>query len=107
MAGKKMKDQTLVQLDPQAGEMDQSTMSRNRESRNRDTTGQLRSRIKSRIEKRLGERIRNLRVVIKGQTICLTGRCSTYYSKQLAQHAALGVIEDQQLENAIEVRLPH
>jgi hypothetical protein len=27
----------------------------------------------------------------------------TYYTKQIAQHAALGVLEDEHLENAIVV----
>jgi len=36
----------------------------------------------------------------------LEGECSTYYSKQLAQHAALGVLEDEPLENTIVVVVP-
>ena len=63
----------------------------------------LAARIGERIRKRLGPRIRELAVVVDNKSIVLTGRCSTYYSKQLAQHAALGVIEDETLENNIEV----
>lgn len=66
----------------------------------------LESRIHERIEKRLGPRIHDLRVTRSGKTILIEGRCATYYSKQLAQHAALGVIEDEQLDNAIVVSLP-
>ena len=39
--------------------------------------------------------------------IRITGECSTYYSKQLAQHAVLGVVEDEVIENRIEVCVPH
>ena len=59
--------------------------------------------IRQRIESRLGGRVRGLSVVVEGNDVVLCGRCSTYYSKQLAQHAALGVIEDEQLENSIVV----
>jgi hypothetical protein len=59
--------------------------------------------IRQRIETRLAGRIRDLSVRVKDDTIVLEGRCATYYTKQLAQHAALGVIEFEQLENAIVV----
>jgi hypothetical protein len=42
-------------------------------------------------------------VRVLGNTIVLEGKCATYYTKQLAQHAALGVLDDEQLENAIVV----
>jgi hypothetical protein len=44
-------------------------------------------------------------VRIKGDTIVLEGSCATYYTKQLAQHAALGVLEEEHLENAIVVAI--
>ncbi len=68
---------------------------------------QLAIAIHQRIESRLGGRVRNLSVrPVNDSTIVLEGQCSTYYTKQLAQHAALGILEDEQLENAIEVRVP-
>jgi hypothetical protein len=67
---------------------------------------QLAITIRQRIESRLGGRVRELFVRIKGDTILLEGKCSTYYTKQLAQHAALGVLEDEHLENAILVEVP-
>jgi hypothetical protein len=67
---------------------------------------QLAITIRQRIESRLGRRVRELFVRIKGDTIVLEGKCSTYYTKQLAQHAALGVLEDEHLENAILVEVP-
>lgn len=66
-------------------------------------TALLEEKIRSRIEHRLGGRVRELSVSVTGKSIKLGGRCSTYYSKQLAQHAALGVIEDEQLANEILV----
>lgn len=59
--------------------------------------------IRQRIESRLVGRVRDLAVRFAGNTVVLEGKCSTYYSKQLAQHAALGVLEHEQLENAIVV----
>lgn len=59
-----------------------------------------------RIANRLGHRVRNLVVAVDQGVIHLAGQCSTYYSKQLAQHAVLGVVEDETINNAIEVALP-
>jgi hypothetical protein len=61
--------------------------------------------IRQRIESRLGGRVRDLAIRVRGETIVLEGTCATYYTKQLAQHAALGVLEDEQLENAIVVTM--
>jgi osmotically-inducible protein OsmY len=62
--------------------------------------------IQQRIESRLQGRVRNLRVRASGDLVILDGQCATYYTKQLAQHAAMGVLEDEQLENAIVVSVP-
>jgi len=62
--------------------------------------------IQQRIESRLQSRVRNLRVRAYGDLVVLDGQCATYYTKQLAQHAAMGVLEDEQLENAIVVSVP-
>ena len=61
--------------------------------------------IRQRIESRLGDRVRELAIIVNGNTVVLEGRCATYYTKQLAQHAALGVLEDEQLDNAIVVTM--
>ena len=61
--------------------------------------------IQQRIEARLPGRVRNLAVQIGADFVVLEGECSTYYTKQLAQHAALGVLEDEHLENAIVVTI--
>jgi hypothetical protein len=67
---------------------------------------QLAIAIRQRIESRLAGRVRELSVRIIGNKIVLEGKCSTYYTKQLAQHAVLGVLEDEQLDNAIVVEVP-
>jgi hypothetical protein len=59
--------------------------------------------IRQRIHKRLPGRIHDLVVRLNGNTVVLEGRCATYYSKQLAQTAALGALEDEHLENSIVV----
>ncbi|MEX2170368.1 MAG: hypothetical protein WD851_13725 [Pirellulales bacterium] len=66
----------------------------------------LAHRIRERIHLRLRGRIHDLVVQVDAKQVTLNGRCATYYSKQLAQHAALGVLEDEHLENAIVVALP-
>jgi hypothetical protein len=66
---------------------------------------QLAVAIRQRIESRLGGRVHELAIRIRGNTIVLEGRCATFYTKQLAQHAALGVLEEEQLENAITVTM--
>lgn len=63
--------------------------------------------IMQRIESRLPGRVRDLSVRIEDEKIVLEGCCATYYSKQLAQHAALGVLEDEQLQNSIVVKIGH
>ncbi len=64
---------------------------------------QVSHEIESRIRQRLGGRIRDLHVACDGEIVTLRGKCQTYHSKQLAQHAALGVMEDEVLHNVIEV----
>jgi len=59
--------------------------------------------IKKRIVGRLPGRVRNLNVRAYTALVILEGECATFYTKQLAQHAAMGVLEDEQLENAIVV----
>ncbi|TWT86256.1 hypothetical protein Mal64_37960 [Pseudobythopirellula maris] len=65
----------------------------------------LSERIQQRIAKRLGCRIRQLVVKQRGKSVRIEGECSTYYTKQLAQHAALGAIDDENLVNALEVAI--
>ena len=61
--------------------------------------------IEQRIESRVRGRVRNLTVRVFEGLVILEGQCATYYTKQLAQHAALGVLEEEHLENAILVQV--
>lgn len=53
--------------------------------------------------RRLGNRIRDLRVLVQSEGIVLQGRSSTYYAKQLAQHAAMEMSQYPIAANEIEV----
>jgi hypothetical protein len=68
-----------------------------------DREARLVAAITQRIESRLPGRVRNLHVRVTSEGVVIEGFCATYYTKQLAQHAALGVLEDEHLENAIVV----
>jgi osmotically-inducible protein OsmY len=59
--------------------------------------------IQQRIETRLFGRVKNLHVRAFDGVVVLEGQCATYYTKQLAQHTAMGVLEDEHLENSIVV----
>jgi hypothetical protein len=61
--------------------------------------------IQQRIESRLLGRVRNLLVRVFDGVVVLEGQCATYYTKQLAQHTAMGILDDQHLENSIVVRV--
>lgn len=54
--------------------------------------------------RRLGNRIRDLRVVRRDGGLVLYGRTATYHAKQLAQHAAMEMSTLPILANEIEVR---
>ena len=66
---------------------------------------QLAASIVTRIEERLPGRVRDLHVSATENAVILSGECSTFYTKQLAQHAAMGVLEYEQLINNIAVRV--
>jgi hypothetical protein len=61
-------------------------------------------RLEGLMQRRLGNRIRDLRVVIRPEGVILQGRTATYHAKQLAQHAAMDLGKLPILANAIEVR---
>ena len=50
-----------------------------------------------------GGGVRDLHVEVNREGVLLFGRCETYYTKQKAQHAAMGVPGGGQLTNRIEV----
>jgi uncharacterized protein YcaQ len=60
--------------------------------------------LESLIERRLGNQVRDLRVVARPTGLILQGRTATYHAKQLAQHAAMDLATVPILSNEIEVR---
>ncbi len=59
--------------------------------------------LESRMQRRLGSRVRNLRVLRLPAGLVIQGRAVTYYAKQLATHAAMELDETPILANEIEV----
>ncbi|HET6423132.1 MAG TPA: hypothetical protein VFG20_05575 [Planctomycetaceae bacterium] len=61
-------------------------------------------RVEQTVLARTGGRIRGLRVQLAGDRLVITGRTSTYYSKQLATHAAIDAAETTfPVQNEVEV----
>lgn len=60
-------------------------------------------RLEGLLQRRLGNRIRDLRVQILPEGLLLQGRTGTYHAKQLAQHAAMEMSSLPILANDIEV----
>ena len=54
--------------------------------------------------RRLGGRVRDLRILFRHNGLILQGRSGTYHAKQLAQHAAMELTGLPVLANDIEVR---
>ncbi len=55
------------------------------------------------VQRRLGARVRKLRVIVRHDGVILQGLASTYYAKQLAQHAAMDLADLPIVANEIEV----
>lgn len=55
------------------------------------------------LTRRLGSRIRDLRVIVLPHGLILQGRTATYHAKQLAQHTAMELAAMPILANEIEV----
>ena len=60
-------------------------------------------RLESMLVRRLGNRVRDLRVVVLPNGLILQGRSATYHAKQIAQHAAMELADLPILANEIEV----
>jgi hypothetical protein len=63
----------------------------------------LARRIELAVRRGSGGRIHKLRVEVHLGHVILSGFCSTFYAKQLAQHSAMPLSEGRRLENQIEV----
>ena len=55
------------------------------------------------VQARTSGTIRGLRVDVVAGEVIISGRASSYYTKQLATHAAMHAVEDLSLSNQIEV----
>jgi hypothetical protein len=64
---------------------------------------ELAASIERAVQYETGRGVADLTVEVGPQGVLLKGRCDTYYTKQLAQHAAMGVPGGARLINSIEV----
>jgi hypothetical protein len=60
-------------------------------------------RLEHMLLRRLGNRVRNLRVLVLPDGLILQGHTATYHAKQIAQHAVMELAEMPILANDIEV----
>ena len=65
---------------------------------------ELAVRIEQAVWRETGAGVRDLLVEVHRDRVFLWGRCSTFYIKQKAQHAAMSASGTSQLTNRIEVR---
>lgn len=64
---------------------------------------ELAASIERAVQRETGRSVDDLTVEVSPQGILLKGRCTTYYTKQLAQHAAMSMPGGDRLINSIEV----
>jgi hypothetical protein len=64
----------------------------------------LDERLEALVVRRIGNRVRDLRVMVRRDGVVLQGRAQTYHAKQLAQHAAMELLSLPIAANDIEVR---
>lgn len=55
------------------------------------------------VKRRTAGSVQNLRVEVRRDGVFLDGQCATFYTKQLAQQAAMGLADEKPLTNRIEV----
>ena len=64
---------------------------------------ELLSKIKRLIRRETNLGVQEMRVTLENGKVVLSGHCRTFYTKQLAQQAAMKVIETDELVNDIRV----
>lgn len=64
---------------------------------------ELAASIERAVQRETGRGVQDLSVEVNQDGVRLRGRCTTYYCKQLAQHAAMGIPGGDRLTNSIEV----
>jgi hypothetical protein len=60
-------------------------------------------RLEAQVLRRVGGRVRDLRMIVRHNGIVLKGRSATYHGKQMAQHVAMELTGLPILANDIEV----
>jgi osmotically-inducible protein OsmY len=55
------------------------------------------------VQRRTAGSVQNLRVEVRRDGVFLDGQCASFYTKQLAQQAAMVLADEKQLTNRIEV----
>jgi hypothetical protein len=68
-----------------------------------DVVSREEERLESLMQRRLGNQVRHLRILVRPLGVILQGRAQTYHAKQLAQHAAMELADLPILANDIEV----
>ncbi len=63
----------------------------------------LAASIERAVRRETGGAVRNLHVEVGRNTVALHGRCGSFYTKQKAQHAAMGFSGIRDVTNRIEV----
>ena len=58
------------------------------------------------VRRRMSGRLRNFRVSLHADGLVLHGHSTTYYAKQLAQHAIMAAVHVRIVANKIEVSAP-
>jgi hypothetical protein len=66
--------------------------------------GAAQEQLEAQMVRRLGGRVRDLRIILRHNGVILQGWSGTYHAKQLAQHAAMDLTGLPVLANDIEVR---
>ena len=75
-----------------------------REPREEARSDRLAMRIARVVRRRTAGSVLNLRVEVRRDGVFLDGQCDTFYTKQLAQQAAMDLADEKPLLNRIEVR---
>lgn len=70
----------------------------------RESPTEIRKRIEHLVRERTGGNIRDLHVSLDNGEVVISGRASSFYTKQLATHAVFNAIQCTQLTNDIEVK---
>jgi hypothetical protein len=68
-----------------------------------DVAHEVLDRLEAQVQHQLSGRLLGFRLKRQDEGVILIGRASSYYAKQLAQHAVMRVIDIPILQNEIEV----